>query len=63
MMYDTQNLPLGVTRGISVDDEHALVVYDIYGPKPTGVVGSYAHVINYHQNVNFFITIYYILFI
>ncbi len=38
IMYDTQNLPLGVTKGISVDDEQALLIYDIYGPKPTGIV-------------------------
>jgi len=42
IMFDTQTLPKGVTMGIHVDEDHALVVSDLYGlnGRPKGTVSQ-----------------------
>ena len=40
-LYDTQNIPItGVTKGLCIDENHALVVTDLYGKNPIGTVKS-----------------------
>jgi len=41
-LYDTQSIPnTGVTKGLCIDENHALVVTDLYGSNPLGTVNIY----------------------